>query len=47
MTGFEAIRGARRVLLAAALIAGGVLAGNSAPAQAQANPYCYYPYYNP
>src|SRR4051812_12071600 len=38
----------RFATVAAAVAIGGVaLAAASAPAAAQGNPYCYYPYYNP
>jgi hypothetical protein len=39
----------RRTLIASAMLAAGALTlgGSAAPAKAQANPYCYAPYYNP
>ena len=38
----------RNLLMAVALAIGGLTwLGAAGPAQAQGNPYCYYPYYNP
>ena len=47
MRRFKLIRSIRGVFLAATLLTGGALLGAISPAKAQANPYCYYPYYSP
>jgi hypothetical protein len=48
MTTLNPVGWLRRMLMAAAIVGAGALGlGLLAPAGAQANPYCYAPYYNP